>query len=655
MSTNEIYQKNMAFLKKSRKELYKKIENTNISHIQVKVTDGNINVFKNNQALFPIESSKYFGEKIESFINQPGFFGHNPTKTLGNKEISPIHDKYVMGVEHVTPEQQDDVSMYHEHLDSISFLTMFGLGTGQQIEQLINLIDIKTLIIIEEDYSLLKVSMHIVDWVPIFNYFNRPSYFMEFIISTIPENLGSHLINTIFATKPYLSYYTNYFITYETKFIERVYTQIKNNYFHIFSGWGFYDDELLSLKNTVKNINNKRPVFLQNKSVVKNSSVFLVASGPSIDQDIEYIKKYQNNVVIFSCGTGLKVLEANNIVPDYHFESERSDIPFYQLKKNLSKDFMKKVNFIGLNVIYPEVFSLFKTAKIFFRKNDGGSSIVPDDIPQLNHCNPTVTNAVLSFASTLNFKNIYLFGTDMGYKDESLHHSTYSIYSDKETKYFDWKPETTQYINSSNFDDNARILSTSVLTWCRQRVENCILESNNHKKKSINYYNCSDGAFIKGTIPLKSNQIDLDSTKNKDNVLQSIEKNFLYNHKKLKESLYKNFYNEKYRLVENIDGMIIEIQKNNIITSYNQFFSLSELLFSFILNTKGTKESSLTSSLLRGTLTTMLSTIYSHGLLAKDIEASFTFINNGFMLIVEFLNTVKSDISEIKMDNSSIV
>jgi hypothetical protein len=56
----------------------------------------------------------------------------------------------------------------------------------------------------------------------------------------------------------------------------------------------------------------------------------------------------------------------------------------------------------------------------------------------------------------------------------------------------------------------------------------------------------------------------------------------------------------------------------------------------------------MTYSLLEGTISTLYSSIYTHGLLSKKIDDSFDFINYGLLIVVEFLEYAKNDILKIK-------
>lgn len=640
MDTTEIYNNNLLFFKTHIQSLYNIIVNTDISDISLTISQntGDINILQNNIPVFPQKSSEYLGYKIESFVKDPNAFYKIAALHKSNPRVSPVADSYIEKVEKNIPQKSDRERAYHTHLDSLPVLLMFGIGTGQQIEHIINNYDLKTLIIIDQDFKMFKASMYLTDWKMIVSYFSRDGYTLEFKTGPNPKPLALDILGWLFRSKLQYSNFINYFITHEQPYIQEVFDQLKNNYRLLFNGWGFYDDEMVSLEHTIANINDNRKIYLGDNPVPKNSNVFIIGSGPSVDNDIKYIKKHRDNAVIVSCGTSLRILEANRIKPDYHFESERPKFQYDNLADNVSKEFMKQIDFIGVNVVCPKLLSLFKSAKIFFRENDCGASLTNESIPKLLHCNPTVVNAALSFTSNIGFENIYLFGTDMGFKDESSHHSKYSSYYDKKSNISKIKLHKTldnkRY--KGNFTNEEIFLSNEVLIWCKQRAENCIIDYKS-RQKNINYYNCSDGIIIEGAKPVRSKDIKIDKKLPKQTIIEAVEKNF--NNKNFLEEINSSYKDEKVfanKVINEIKESIIL----NHITSYSQFFSLMDKITSLIIQNRNNNKSSILNSLLSGTINSLFSTIYTHALLAKKKEESFKFINYGFSVIIEFLDNV---------------
>lgn len=651
MELEELYEKNLEYLKINMPDLYTNIINTDISEYEIIQTNGQINVTVNGNKLYPDDVRNAIQVQFLDFLQKPSSFFKKPTRSF-DEGLGYIHDKYIMDIEASSPylKEKRIFTNYHHNMDKLfPYLLVMGVGLGYHIELLMRNCDIKNLVIIDEDYCFTKISMHFLDWRPIFEFYSKTKgYQLSFFISKNAINLSKITINALFKQFPYLQYYIPYYLHYNSNFFQ----EFKEAYLaktHLgYTGLGFYDDEILSLDHTIQNINNNREIFLGNKSLPENSSVFIVGTGPSVDKDIEIIKKFRNQAIIISCGTALKIFEAHNIIPDFHMESERPPRMYEYIAENISLEFLKQVNFIGLNVIYPKVLSLFKSAKIVFRNNDCGSTIVPDTFPKLDHCNPTVVNAAVTFTSELGFNNIYLFGTDMGYKDESNHHSQYSSYNDPNSKISKLLPRTlANKTFKGNFDQNEKFLSTDILTWCKQRVENCINDYLIRKQKSINYINCSDGLYIEKTTPLHSKEISIEQNKTKilNIINQSFSNDFTFLHKNIKEKFIK----EKEIYFANLDN-IIKILTTQTISNYSQMLDTFDSVFYIASDVPSIdeygEESSFTRSLLRGTTYHFFSSIYTHALAMSDKNESLNYINESLKKYISFLEYTKKDIKD---------
>ena len=53
------------------------------------------------------------------------------------------------------------------------------------------------------------------------------------------------------------------------------------------------------------------------ENIYQGKTALLISAGPSLDKNIEVIKKYRDNVIIFSVGQALRTLMTNDITPDF--------------------------------------------------------------------------------------------------------------------------------------------------------------------------------------------------------------------------------------------------------------------------------------------------------------------------------------------------
>jgi hypothetical protein len=53
------------------------------------------------------------------------------------------------------------------------------------------------------------------------------------------------------------------------------------------------------------------------KDVYRGKTAVIISAGPTLDRNLETIKKYRDRFVLFAVGTALKTLYANDIKPDF--------------------------------------------------------------------------------------------------------------------------------------------------------------------------------------------------------------------------------------------------------------------------------------------------------------------------------------------------
>jgi hypothetical protein len=116
---------------------------------------------------------------------------------------------------------------------------------------------------------------------------------------------------------------------------------------------------------------------------------------------------------------------------------------------------------------------------------------------------PTVSNFAIDLFSTIGFTSIYLIGVDLGFVDVKHHHSKSSGYYQKngEETYDFTKSANTSLIVPGNF-------RPTVNTKHEFKVSRQVIEQvTNAKPKGQEFYNCSDGARIKGTLPIRPDEL----------------------------------------------------------------------------------------------------------------------------------------------------
>jgi hypothetical protein len=652
------YQKNQALFKQYVPHLADEIENSDISKYGINIEETGINISIDGVMMYDNDNiNGSIHKQVDEFLTKQSAYIRPPTMKSNDDIYSKIHVKYNNKILDKSPLYNDQV-YYHGYnidgvVDSLYITLLLGIGNGEYIKYLLESINIKNLYITESDASKLKMSWFTTDWEYIFDYFTRESYMLRIIIPRTINTFDSTFLNILFTKHQFAFNYIPFIKHYQDDYFDTVLNKISDKSQRLLDGWGFFDDEYTSTKHTLENLKHKPKLFRNDKQLPKNSSVFIIGNGPSLDNDIEFIKHNRDKVILISCGTSLKPLEVNGIAPDFHIEMERNIITYDLLVESNKKKYLKNISFIGLNVLTPKVYSLFQDTYMVFRDNDAGSALVNGILPQLNHCNPTAVNMAMSICAHIGVDNIYLFGVDMGTLDTTAnHHSKDSIFyvnnnnkGKREKILSTRKMEYIQRTLKSNFEDK-NVFTTLTLFWNKTRFEDCISEFPN-----INYINCSDGAYIEGSKALHSCDIDFETFSNKDETLSIFKDNFRVQDGLLKKQI-KVAKKGEYKLFKSVIKHQRYIIKSTTIKSYFDIYKVLDGLFEsmvkLINNTYNEDTNAhIALSILRGTIATQLGIIYGHTMATKDKDEAIQFSKDGFEVVDEFLKYAKESIEDI--------
>lgn len=445
----------------------------------------------------------------------------------------------------------------------IGCLLLTGCGLGYHIESIVKHLDIRNLCIFDPHKDSFYASLHIIDWVPILKKLTQKGRMLKLLIGVEPKDamadmkLMSDKIGLFNLVHTYI--YRHFSSAKEDAFIE-----LYRKEFHLnASGTGFFDDEQVSFTHTIKNINNKLNFFRYPKEKKTHPTAFVIGNGPSLDEHIEYIREHQQNAIIFSCGTSIASLYKSGIKPDFQIEIERNTNTADWIIHGTPEEFRKDLTLLGLNTLAPEVTPLFEDSCLAVKPNDVGQHVIEKELPNkglhpLILCNPTVTNGGLSYALTMGFEEIYLFGVDLGVREDGAHHSSLSLYYDLEKKtkqkgYSGFERKEGDYEISGNFGD--KVTTNPVLHSTKTNME-ILMRHFSRSGYTFNVYNPNRGAFIDGAKPIE--QKDLPSPKplaNKAQLVSEIKETYFYTpdieeltESKIRKHFLKHFFDMRKKI-----------------------------------------------------------------------------------------------------------
>jgi hypothetical protein len=543
------FKKNMAIFKEVAPDIYHQFNDYEPKELRLLYTEeGHLNLVNynlNNKPVYPGDPKVFIDTQVEEFIRLPSISSVNfaKSKIMNDRHIhAPLINHLI-----------DTYAPFNDTIkitcnQPIGMFLMTGTGLGYQLPQLLDKLDIYNLCIFDPHKDSFYASLHTLDWGEIIKYFMRPYRMIKLLIGMetqdamaelrlLTDRIGLHNVVFTFIYRHFGSVKEEEFITTYTK------------EFHLnATGTGFFDDEQVSFAHTVANLNNQTPIFLQDPN--KSSPLpplLLVGNGPSLDKHIEFLQRNRGNAIVMSCGTALSSLAKRQIKPDFHVEMERN----IDVKDWLEVGTQPGVTLLCLNTCAPDVIKMFSDACIAKKPNDSGEIIIDNIVAQtcegaevraLSLCNPTVTNAGLSYALAMGFTEVYLVGVDLGMSPEGDHHSTLSPYHSlaAKTQIKDLSPlenTKTNYFIKGNFVDQ---VSTSVFLDSTRVNMQILLTYYERIKGGISVYNSNNGALIKGTISKPLAEIlDFPQLEDKQTIINELknihfirptERNILKNH-----------------------------------------------------------------------------------------------------------------------------
>ncbi|MGE6139811.1 6-hydroxymethylpterin diphosphokinase MptE-like protein [Aeromonas rivipollensis] len=411
----------------------------------------------------------------------------------------------------------ENVSVELERLTNIPehvpMIMMFGVGLGYQFSYLYEKCSVRNLFVFEPNLDLFYASLFSFDWDALLQHLDRENLSLHLFLGQDEESLMSDLLPALHKKGAFWISSVFAFWHYPSEKIFSLVERIKKEFYLLKSGWGFFDDNLFALAHSAKNIENKTPFLLKGKDIssfTNNLPALVVGNGPSLDENIQFIKDNQGKFFLFSCGSSITALHKAGIKPDVLLAVERTKSSADFLALLNDDDYLRDILFLSVDIIHPECRHYFNRMAVGFKPYEPMHGLLMSNVnnmasyAQMDGVNPFVGNTGLSYAITLGFKEIYLFGIDNGYKNPQHHHSKLSNYYDDNEKPIEQLTKlVTQsacYTIPGNFGGE---VTTDRLFCVSIKSMESLLKLHEH----VTCYNCSDGAAIEGAIPLHTSDV----------------------------------------------------------------------------------------------------------------------------------------------------
>lgn len=523
----ENFNNNLEFLKLNDELLFNKV-----TLLNEMINQG---VYKERFFIEYIQEEKEFD--IFDVATQTYLYNKNPKKTIdrltnsvnkSQKQVFSLNDnglfiRFNNDIE-LTSNERYDVLNQRLYSDLFKYFEIFGPICDKDFKEIDKFIFLGT--------HLSKHMIGIAKNLKCKNYFiyenNLEIFRLSLFTINYQKSVNSNIIFSIMDSEDIfnnkvqtfleIDNYSNYNIKYsKVNYITD--TEINNflTNFHISKNSYFDYTKILYdvFSSTAKNFSKKRRFLqLKNNEYSIDTPVIFVGAGPSLNDNIDWLKENQNKFIIAAMGATYKKLIDNSIRVDIIFtvDPKYSILSQTHFKKEDKSYLENKIVIASVNT--PEkILNLFNSQKLFLYE-----TLIPLKENANTYTGASVGEIALAILLNLNFINIYLLGIDLTITDSGETH--YEGYSNSKHKKIDINSVNSVFSNgkSENLDkdiitvkkNNGEIGLTTRMFALSLNIYTTMIAS--QKKSWQNIYNLSENAaFIENIEYLSPKSIVLNN------------------------------------------------------------------------------------------------------------------------------------------------
>lgn len=298
-----------------------------------------------------------------------------------------------------------------------NFAIVYGLGLGYLFKRSY-VSSVGKIILFEPFLDVLRFTLQYVDFS---GELSDGRVFVCTSIDEVLEVLNKKYILGDFIDIVFLPSYVNLDLSIleslsrEIISLVRTRKQDQNTVLHRSLTWG-----IKSLKN-IENVNKALPVdVLHNK--FDTLPIVIVSAGPTLEENIENIKKYRNKYVLLTINTAMRALIKNDIIPDFCVISEDTGID----SQFEGLDNLNQIHYILHSRAQKMAWALSDSTNfVYFTETDGFSSWYNKMLDSKYKLWPSAgTVSLLAFyvaTKVFNAQNIILVGQDLALVNNQIY------------------------------------------------------------------------------------------------------------------------------------------------------------------------------------------------------------------------------------------
>lgn len=510
---NEVYQKNLAFFKARHPALLRFIETVRC-HYHIDITDNFLNIVdeRSGQLAHPEAGLDRFAELL-------GGWTHEAWIDLFNFQI-PMLDQYPKHHNIVSsfstrlhqafPETTQRLASGRINLKELAGgrkfsppVVFLGIFHGLHIAQYLKHTDLTTALFIEPEPERFEVSCYFLDYAEIEQRLGK--LYLAIGGETTSSPMESFFSLLRITPQMWIRVLCGYSFAKAPFFIESIKSLQATSTNLLYP----LDNELDGLMHGALSLNRMLPLLSARPRVSKQCRIAVVATGPSLNNDLDWLKRNQQNLIIIAAHSAVKVLRAHGIKPD--FQCNIDSVINYNFMQSLQ--LFPDVPLLTYYKAPPHILADFATPLLCA---DAFKNPLVQFNASLTETHPSTTNLAFSFACYCRPERIYLIGCDCGFRQLGQDHARGSVYenlnNNEPSK--NYARNSLQSLVEPNFAETEPIQTISQYLRTKIVLENCLAAN----AKGISVVNLSDGALIIGATPQHSAGVRLPKgqTKQKD-------------------------------------------------------------------------------------------------------------------------------------------
>ncbi len=415
-----VYQKNLEFLKENFFYIFLEVEqlSQNISSgkhkemYSLEMRDGYFDILNlENNGYYYAENSYKDAENRSHYVNTSTDSSINLLRKIEDTELLSL-PKSLKEVLPIAEFINKNVDLKNVKFKNIMKFIYIGTGLGYHIQEIDKKIKSRNTMIIEPELEIFRLSLFTTDY-SIFEEGNR-----KLFLSIGDDKQERHDKISEFDTyQIYFNYNIKYYkLLQSTDYIvDEIIDFFHNNFVISFP----YPFVIRNMKKMIGFIGNEdRFIHVDNvtkENIFENKKLLLISAGPSLDNYIDDIEKYQDKFIIVCVDVILRKLEKHNIIPDIVFSIDPSPRCADYLKTE-DPEYLKDSAIVLLSQQHEDVMSLLRERKLNYYFSQFASVI--EEIGFLGSV-PNVGTFTFQTMVCFGAKELYLIGNDAAFNQET--------------------------------------------------------------------------------------------------------------------------------------------------------------------------------------------------------------------------------------------